>query len=164
MSNLTDEQLQQFVEEISLQSFGMPFMHRAYFNSRLKTTGGRYMLASHHIEFNKQLYDHFGIDELRGIILHELCHYHLHIRGMGYQHRDRDFRELLKKVGAPRFCSSLPKDKTVKRKASRKIYMYHCVNCELKYRRKRKMDVTKYCCSQCGGAIRLQRMDIVEVR
>ena len=53
----------------------------------------------------------FGLEELRGIILHELCHYHLHILGMGYRHGDADFRNLLKKVGAPRFCSTLEQPK-----------------------------------------------------
>ncbi|MER2000121.1 MAG: SprT family protein, partial [Lysinibacillus sp.] len=63
---MTDEELQLLVEEYSLRSFGQPFLHRAYFNSRLKSTGGRYLLRSHDIEFNRKLYDHFGIDELRG--------------------------------------------------------------------------------------------------
>ena len=161
---MTDEQLQQLVEQISLQSFGLPFMHRAYFNSRLKSTGGRYMLNSHHIEFNKKLYDHFGLDELRGIILHELCHYHLHLRGMGYLHRDRDFRELMKKVGAPRFCSSLPKETEVKRNKVQRVHTYRCVSCAHIYRRKRKLDERKYCCSKCGGAIRWQRTDLIGVK
>lgn len=33
------------------------------------------------------------------IIKHELCHYHLHLRGMGYKHRDADFKTLLAQVG-----------------------------------------------------------------
>ena len=160
---MTDEELQLLVEHISLQSFGQPFLHRAYFNSRLKSTGGRYLLRSHDIEFNRKLYDHFGIEELRGIILHELCHYHLHIGRMGYQHRDRDFRELMKKVGAPRFCSSLPREVGTKRQVSRKVHTYRCVDCAFLYRRKRKMDERKYCCSKCGGAIRWQRTDIIGV-
>lgn len=160
---MTDEQLQLLVEQLSLRSFGQPFQHRAYFNSRLKSTGGRYLLRSHDIEFNRKLYDHFGLDELKGIILHELCHYHLHIRGMGYQHRDRDFRELMKKVGAPRFCSSLPKEVGERRSVSRKVHTYRCLNCSLVYRRKRKMDERKYCCSKCGGAIHWQRTDIIGV-
>lgn len=158
---MSDEQLQRLVEELSRASFGWPFLHRAYFNSRLKSTGGRYLLQSHNIELNKKLYEHYGMDELRGIILHELCHYHLHIRGLGYQHRDADFRTLLKRVGAPRFCSSLPKEKSSMRQKSVKIHTYQCVNCSLIYRRKRKMDVTKYCCSKCRGAIRWQRTETI---
>ncbi|MGN7479642.1 SprT family protein [Solibacillus silvestris] len=148
---MTDEQAQKFVEQLSIQYFNRPFAHKAYFNSRLKSTGGRYMLNSHNIELNKKLYDHFGIEELKGIILHELCHYHLHILGMGYKHRDADFRNLLKKVGAPRFCSRLDEPKEqLKKKA---IHMYSCTNCGQVYRRKRKMDVKKYCCSICQGKI-----------
>jgi len=151
VSNMTDEQVQQLVEELSLVYFKVPFLHQAYFNSRLKTTGGRYLLRSHNIELNKKLYDHFGEEELRGIILHELCHYHLHIRGMGYKHRDKDFRDLLKKVGAPRFCSTIEESQKKKRKQT--IHTYICISCEQLYRRKRKMDVRKYCCSKCSGTI-----------
>lgn len=159
---MTDESLQQLVEKISIERFGLAFEHRAYFNSRLKTTGGRYLLRSHNIEFNKKLYDHFGLPELEGIILHELCHYHLHLRSMGYQHRDRDFRELMKKVGAPRFCSSLP-NRELKPHAPKqiKIHTYQCMDCHLIYRRKRKMNVSKYCCSKCRGKIHWIRTDIV---
>lgn len=148
---MTDEQAQQLVEQLSLSYFKRPFVHKAYFNSRLKSTGGRYMLNSHNIELNKKLYDHFGIEELKGIILHELCHYHLHILGMGYKHRDADFRNLLKRVGAPRFCSRI--EKPVVKQKKKIIYYYSCVSCGQQYIRKRKMDIQKYCCSICKGRI-----------
>ena len=152
---MTDEQLQQLVEELSMSHFGEPFLHKAYFNGRLRSTGGRYLLRSHNVELNYKLYEHFGINELRGIILHELCHYHLHLKGMGYQHRDADFRALLKKVGAPRFCSSIKEATKVKRVA--RIQQYHCVTCGQVYNRKRKMNVLKYCCSKCKGKIQFTR-------
>ncbi|ATP42037.1 SprT family protein [Solibacillus sp. R5-41] len=147
---MTDEQVQKIVEELSIQHFNRPFIHQAYFNSRLKTTGGRYLLNSHHIELNKKLYDHFGMEELRGIILHELCHYHLHLLGKGYKHQDSDFKQLLNEVGAPRFCSRVEE---VRGTTTRTIYLYSCINCKQLYRRKRKMDIKKYCCSICGGRI-----------
>ena len=75
-------------------------------------------MQSHNIEINKKYLDELGIEELIGIIKHELCHYHLHIEGKGYQHRDRDFKQLLQKVDAPRFCSPLPANK-VTRKAKK---------------------------------------------
>lgn len=62
---MTDEQAQKLVEQLSNEFFDRPFIHKAYFNSRLKTTGGRYMLNSHNIELNKKLYDQFGLEELR---------------------------------------------------------------------------------------------------
>ncbi|MCH7323625.1 SprT family protein [Solibacillus sp. MA9] len=155
---MTDEQAQQLVEQLSIQYFNRPFIHKAYFNSRLKSTGGRYMLTSHNIELNKKLYDHFGIVELEGIILHELCHYHLHILGMGYQHRDADFKNLLKRVGAPRFCSRIEPPITIKKKAV--IYFYRCVKCGQDYKRRRKMDVSKYCCSICQGKIKFIKSEL----
>ncbi|WP_107839623.1 SprT family protein [Metasolibacillus meyeri] len=148
---MDDLQLQQLVEQLSEQRFQLPFKHKAYFNSRLRTTGGRYMLKSHNIEVNKRYYEHFGVEELNGIILHELCHYHLHLQGKGYKHRDQDFRMLLKKVGAPRFCSTIEKEE----KGKSRLYNYHCIDCGQSYRRKRKVNVKSYCCSKCRGAIYL---------
>ena len=150
---MTDEQAQQLVEDLSVSHFGWPFLHKAYFNSRLKTTGGRYLLRTHNIELNRKLYDHFGLEELTGIILHELCHYHLHIQGLGYKHRDKDFRDLLKKVGAPRFCSTIEETPKNVRSRSQRIHLYGCVDCQQLYPRKRKMDVAKYRCSRCSGKI-----------
>ena len=146
---MTEQQLQQLVEQLSMEKFSWPFKHRAYFNARLKTTGGRYMLHTHDIEINKKLYDHFGLQELHGIILHELCHYHLHLQGRGYKHRDNDFRQLLKQVGAPRFCSSLNVEKK-----KMKIYVYRCINCGQQYNRKRRLTESKYRCSKCDGPIK----------
>lgn len=77
------------------------------------------MLGSRNIEINKKYFEQLGEAELIGIIKHELCHYHLHIEGKGYKHCDKDFRDLLKKVGAPRFCSVLPEEK--KRRSKQKF-------------------------------------------
>ena len=84
---MTDQELHNLVVKISTEQFNKPFKHRAFFNSRLVTTGGRYMLRSHNIEINKKYFEQLGMQELIGIIKHELCHYHLHIEGKGYKHR-----------------------------------------------------------------------------
>ncbi|MFC5559437.1 SprT family protein [Ureibacillus thermophilus] len=147
---MTDEQLQQLVEQLSLEYFGRRFLHKAYFNSRLRTTGGRYLLKSHNIELNRKSYELFGIEELRGIILHELCHYHLHLQGKGYKHRDQDFRNLLAKVGAPRYCSRIEENY----KEYKTVYLYKCVECQQQYIRKRKLDVRKYRCGKCYGLLK----------
>lgn len=146
---MTDQQLQQFVMKISDECFHKPFRHLAYFNSRLKTTGGRYLLQTHNIEINPKAYELYGIGEIEGIIKHELCHYHLHLEGKGYKHRDADFRALLAEVEAPRFCSLL--QQPTRKKTS--IYMYSCRNCGQLYRRKIKMNVDKYRCSKCLGRL-----------
>jgi len=150
---LDNEELQQLVCRISLESFQKPFIHKAYFNGRLRSTGGRYLLQSHNIEINPKAFELYGIKEIQGIVLHELCHYHLHIEGKGYQHRDKEFRELLKKVKAPRFCSALHTSKPSIKKQRR--YTYTCVNCQQLYIRKIKMNVEKYCCSKCLGKLEL---------
>jgi SprT-like protein len=147
---MEDKQLQQLVEEVSMKYFKLPFLHMASFNHRLKTTGGRYLTSTSNIEINKKYYDALGMDELVGIIKHELCHYHLHIRGGGYKHRDQDFRNLLKEVGAPRFCTPIETTRT-KPKA---IRVYECVDCHHPYKRVRRVNINKFRCGKCRGKLK----------
>ncbi|WP_214484442.1 SprT family protein [Bacillus sp. SM2101] len=148
---MDDRQLQELVEEVSQLSFGKPFRHKAAFNNRLRTTGGRYLLKSHNIELNVKYYQEHGISDLIDVIKHELCHYHLHIEGKGYKHRDRDFKQLLTLVNAPRYCK--PIQATTKNKKYE--YKYECIKCKKQYMRKKRMDTNKYVCGQCRGRIRL---------
>lgn len=147
---MTNEELQQLVIEISANVFNKPFVHDAYFNSRLKTTGGRYMLQTHHIQINPKSLEMHGLDELEGIIRHELCHYHLHIEGKGYKHRDKDFKELLKVTNSPRFCANLVSGK---RSGRTSTHVYGCVSCGLLYRRKIRLNTNKYRCGKCSGRL-----------
>lgn len=146
---MNNEQLQRLTEAISVEYFQKPFRHQAVFNNRLRTIGGRYLLGSHNIELNYKYFLEYGEQELIGIIKHELCHYHLHIEGKGYMHRDADFRKLLKEVGAPRFCTPLAS----KKKQLVKTYLFQCQSCKMEYRRKRNMDVKKYVCGKCRGTL-----------
>ncbi|AST94140.1 MULTISPECIES: SprT family protein [Sutcliffiella] len=148
---MDDQKVQMLVEELSLEYFQRPFVNRAYFNHRLRTTGGRYLTHTNDIELNIKYYEEFGLDELIGIIKHELCHYHLHIQGKGYQHRDQDFKVLLKKVGAPRFCQPI---EGLKQKRTTGSYRhYECTGCGLQYRRRRKVDINRYVCGKCKGRL-----------
>ena len=151
---MTNEELQILVQSVSEEIFKKPFLHRAALNPRLRTTGGRYMLASHSIEINPLVFEVHGMDELIGVIKHELCHYHLHIEGRGYKHRDRDFRLLLEETSSPRFCKPLAPEN----KKSASLYIYECISCKLKYARKRRVNVQKYRCGKCSGVISLQIM------
>ncbi|HDR8053193.1 MULTISPECIES: SprT family protein [Bacillus cereus group] len=146
---MDEQEIQRLVEEVSLQYFEMPFLHKAVFNNRLRTTGGRYLLKSHNIELNYRYYEVYGEEELVGIIKHELCHYHLHIAGRGYKHRDRDFRELLKKVDAPRFCKQM-----INEEKEKKIYEYECMECSLQYVRRRQINTKRYVCGKCKGKLK----------
>ncbi|WP_144569427.1 SprT family protein [Bacillus pseudomycoides] len=146
---MNEKEVQRLVEEISLQYFGRAFLHKAMFNKRLRTTGGRYLLRSHNIELNYHYYEVYGEEELIGVIKHELCHYHLHIMGKGYQHRDRDFRQLMKKVGAPRFCKRMSEEEKVI-----KTHMYECMRCFLQYRRRRQINTKRYVCGKCKGRLK----------
>lgn len=152
---MSDEQLQRWVEHISITAFGLPFRHKATFNPRLRTTGGRYLLHTHHIEINPKQYETFGPEETEKIIKHELCHYHLHLQGRGYRHGDADFQQLLAKVGGSRYCRAVPG--TVVRLPVR--YLLRCVDCGMNYPRKRKMDPRRYRCGTCGGKLQRLKLD-----
>jgi len=147
---MTDERLQQLVVQISTRDFHQPFRHRAYFNARLRTTGGRYQLASHNIDINPKMLTDFDEATLVGVIKHELCHYHLHLAGGGYRHRDVDFKRLLAQVGGSRYAP------TPKKRPQRVIrYAYQCQRCGLVYYRQRRMNTQRYTCGRCRGPIKL---------
>jgi SprT-like protein len=154
---MTNDELQILVEKISIQSFHKPFLHKAYFNPRLRTTGGRYMLGSHNIDINRKYLDEHGMDELIGIIKHELCHYHLHIEGKGYKHGDEDFKRLLNKVGGPRHCSTLTSVNNRNR-----FLVYVCSKCGLDFKRRRKVNTRKYVCGRCKGKLKLVKEVIMK--
>lgn len=152
---MTDQELQSLTQEISLQFFGWPFLHQARFNRRLRTTGGRYLLKSHHIELNPKHLEEHGIEELLGIIKHELCHYHLHLQKKGYKHADPAFRSLLKQVGGSRYCQHVG-DKQATRPFQ---YELLCNKCGMSYKRKRKMDPSRYVCGRCKGKLSLKKLE-----
>ncbi|WNQ10409.1 SprT family protein [Paenibacillus aurantius] len=153
---MNDQQLQEWVERVSLHSFGRPFRHRATFNSRLRSTGGRYFTKSHNIEISTRQFEVFGTEEVEKIIKHELCHYHLHLERKGYKHQDADFKTLLRRVGGSRFCSALPQAKT------RETYKYRlrCTACSMEYLRKRRVDPGRYVCGKCRGRLILEPLDL----
>ncbi|MBO2943730.1 SprT family protein [Paenibacillus sp. F411] len=156
---MSNEELQAWVEHISLTSFQLPFRHRAVFNSRLSTTGGRYFMKSHDIEINPhQLVEH-GPDEVERIIKHELCHYHLHLSGKGYRHQDADFKALLQAVGGSRYCKAIPRADSNKKKALPYRYLLRCKECHMEYKRKRRMDPARYRCGRCQGPLQLLTLD-----
>ncbi len=151
---MNDVELQEWVERVSLRDFGIPFRHRATFNSRLRATGGRYFTRSHDIEISRMQLEVYGEAEVEKIIKHELCHYHLHILKRGYRHRDADFRQLLQQVGGSRYCKAVPGA------GRQEPYRYKlaCGDCGMEYLRKRRVDVRKYVCGRCRG-----RLDLVAI-
>ena len=153
---MDNRELQQWVERISITSFGRPFLHQARFNRRLRSTGGRYFTKSHDIEISWTHLETFGLDEVEKIIKHELCHYHLHLLKRGYQHRDADFKNLLQQVGGTRFCQAVPRQ----HKQQPYRYKLECVSCKTAYYRKRKVDVKKYACGKCRGQLKLYTLDL----
>ncbi|ULG71648.1 SprT family protein [Macrococcus brunensis] len=143
---MTDHELQKLVMTVSQEVFHEPFKHEALFNRRLRTTGGRYMLLSHNIEINPRQLAVHGEEAVIAIIKHELCHYHLHLEGKGYRHRDQDFKKLCQETGAPRYCAPVTKEQYL---------IYRCSQCGIHYQRKRRINIDRYRCGKCHGKLEL---------
>ncbi len=165
--------LTQLTQRISMERFHRPFVHQIAFNARLRACGGRYFPKTGHIEISWHHYLNFGLEEVEGIIKHELCHYHLHQQGLPSGHRDQTFKALLAAVGAPRYCRVLPPNQSNSGKNSknrksrakenvsqgkREPYRYRvvCNGCARYALRKRKMRIDRFRCGKCRGTLRLE--------
>ncbi|MGT2757219.1 SprT family protein [Streptococcus ovuberis] len=134
-----------YVREVSLEDFGKPFEHEAIWNSRLRSTGGRFFPKDGHLDFNPKVLEYQGLEVFRKVVRHELCHYHLYHAGKGYKHGDKDFKELLQRVDGLRFVPHLSQQTLYK--------TYRCESCGQLYSRKRQIDTTKYRCGRCRGKL-----------
>lgn len=146
--HMDKEALHHWVNSISEQWFGKPYPDEVMMNNRLRTTGGRYIPKYRRIELNPKYLKELGEEEFVGIIKHELCHYHLHVEGKGYQHRDRDFRDLMQKTDSPRHCTPLPS------KVQDRKHKYQCQSCEATFNRVRRVDLNRYRCGRCKGKLK----------
>lgn len=147
---MNTDDLRRLTMELSEKYFRKPFNHTVKFNNRLRTTGGRYIPATKTIEINPKYIMEMGLEETIGIIKHELCHYHLHILGKGFQEDDIEFIKLLRKTNSPTHCRPLP--------TSLKRYIYKCNKCGLLYERKRRVNTDKYKCGHCFNRIQFKEI------
>ena len=142
--NLTD-----YVKQVSIGDFGKPFKHKAQWNTRLRSTGGRFFPKDGHLDFNPKVYQELGIEVFCKIVRHELCHYHLYFEGKGYQHKDLAFKQLLKEVDGLRFVPPLSSSN------QKPSLVYACQSCQQIYQRKRRIDTKRYRCGLCRGKLLL---------
>lgn len=136
--------LTKYVAQVSEEDFGWPFRHEARFNSRLRTTGGRFFPHDGHLEFNPKHFEALPLETFRKIVRHELCHYHLYFQKRGYRHRDSDFKKLLAQVDGLRYAPTLDQ---------RQALIYSCQNCHQTYYRQRRLDLKRYRCGLCRGRL-----------
>ena len=149
---MTNAELQQLVEKLSVADFGRPFQHQATFNRRLRTTGGRYVLQTHNLEINPLMIEEFNEDTLIGVIKHELVHYHNHIQGLPYQHKDRYFQSELQRIAGLKYAPATSKAKV--RQQPKHLWVYTCKNGH-EINRQRRINELRYVCGICGAPIRL---------
>ncbi len=142
--------LTNYVRQVSLEDFGKPFKHQAHWNTRLRSTGGRFFPKDGHLDFNPKVYQELGLEVFRKIVRHELCHYHLYFEGKGYKHKDVAFKQLLKEVDGLRFVPPL----SISNQKPNLVYV--CQSCQQIYQRKRRIDTKRYRCGLCRGKLILQ--------
>ena len=142
--------LTNYVRQVSLEDFGKLFKHQAQWNSRLRSTGGRFFPKDGHLDFNPKVYQELGLEVFRKIVRHELCHYHLYYEGKGYKHKDAAFKKLLKEVDGLRFVPPLSSV------SQTPDLVYTCQTCRQTYQRKRRIDTKRYRCGLCRGKLILQ--------
>ena len=141
--------LTDYVKQVSLEDFRKPFKHQAQWNTRLRSTGGRFFPKDGNLDFNPKVYQELGLEVFRKIVRHELCHYHLYFEGKGYQHKDLAFKQLLKEVDGLRFVPPLSSSN------QKPSLIYVCQSCQQIYQRKRKIDTKRYRCGLCRGKLLL---------
>ena len=143
--------LNEYIKQVSLEDFGWEFRHQAFWNKRLRTTGGRFFPKDGHLDFNPKIYEAFGLGTFRKIVRHELVHYHLYYQGKGYRHKDSDFKELLKQVGGLRYTPSISS-------LEGKLH-YQCQQCHAGFYRQRRIDLKRYRCGRCKGKLLLLKQE-----
>ena len=141
--------LTEYVQEVSREDFGRPFRHEARWNSRLRTTGGRFFPKDGHLDFNPKMLEAHGLDLFRKIVRHELCHYHLFFEKKGYRHGDKDFKKLLQEVGGLRFAPQIEE-------RVQSFHHYSCQSCGQLYQRRRRINIQKYRCGRCQGQLNMK--------
>ena len=141
--------LTEYVQEVSREDFGRPFRHEARWNSRLRTTGGRFFPKDGHLDFNPKMLEVHGLDLFRKIVRHELCHYHLFFEKKGYRHGDKDFQKLLQEVGGLRFAPQIEE-------RVQSFHHYSCQSCGQLYQRRRRINIQKYRCGRCQGQLNMK--------
>lgn len=151
MKDLCNKRLTKTVDQLSKKHFSKPFIDKARYNDRLRTTGGRYIPSKRCIEVNPKYVREMPYNEVIGIIKHELVHYHLHIEGKPFGHGDQEFKQLLKETNSPRFCKPLPSN--IKKE---KIHVYICTSCKAVYNRRRRVNIEKMRCGKCKGRIKYE--------
>ena len=138
--------LTEYVQQVSVEDFGKEFRHVALWNSRLRSTGGRFFPKDGHLDFNPKHLEEQGLEVFRKIVRHELCHYHLYYEKKGYRHGDMDFKKLLAEVDGLRYAPKLEQ-------ATKPSLLYICQSCAQAYQRKRRIDLKKYRCEKCRGLL-----------
>ena len=149
---MTDLELTQLTRRLAKQFFNQAYPYEARFNRRLRTMGGRYFLADHHIEINPLMLSEFDEETLVGVIKHELVHYWLHVHHEKPDHRNPHFKELLQRTGGLRYAPVTSKRRTT----TTGRLVYQCKKCGQLYHRQRRINVRRYVCGRCGGRLGLK--------
>lgn len=139
---LHESELLSLTMQLSLAWWQRPFTGTVCWNSRLRTSAGRFSRQTQTIELNPRHSTHFGQAALEETIKHELIHYHFQGAGHG-----PIFRQEATRVGCARFCQPIPHPV--------RMHTYQCQGCGATFQRKRRFNTCRFRCARCQGIIRL---------
>ena len=57
------------------------------------------------IAISKSLLEYYSLENIEGVIKHELCHYHLYKKGGNFSDGDKEFEDELKRIGSHSTCT-----------------------------------------------------------
>lgn len=150
---LCESELLALTTRLSLTWWQRPFTGTVCWNSRLRTSAGRFSHRTQTIELNLRHASHFGHGSLEETIKHELIHYHFPGAGHG-----PIFRQEAARIGCARFCQPIPRPV--------RVHTYQCQQCGATFQRRRSFNTRKFRCARCQGMLKLleTRIELISSR
>lgn len=135
------QDLYQLANSLSLQFWQKPLTIKVVWNTRLRSSAGRYIYSKagpQRIEVSYQEYIDYGLAEVVNILKHELCHFHLHQQNKAFQDGSVVFKQECQRVGA---------QLTAKPRAVKYVQIF-CSSCGqlLGYRQRIRKNLISSCC------------------
>ncbi len=157
----TDETaLRQWIDDLALRHFGVPFPGAIRFAPRLHYRAGDYTPSTGVIRLSRPYLQRYGAAAAREVLLHELCHWWLYSHGVAHRENAPVFRDLLRAHGAPLRARPMP------RPPAPGAVLYVCPACRARYnlRPGRRRRACGRCCARHAAGRFDERFVLVAVR
>lgn len=151
--------IKRYAKEFLDEAYGMELVIPIELNGRLTRTLGRFHFNKRgsnrvpvKLDFAKKLLEFGTIEDIKGVIRHELIHYAMFVAGRPFHDGEEEFEAELVKYNAPAT--------NVLRIKSPKLVITHECGCGNQWKQRRKMS-SGYLCSSCKTEIKEVSRDYV---